>query len=193
MKHLILCEGKTDAILLSYYLQATNQWVFTKKQPKDLTIQVDDINGESLNWYQRGEDSLLICGVGGKDKFHKFFREKIQDPQVKSDAFSKIAVIMDRDQDSESDLLRKVDRDFYPLIQKPLLNKWCPCSYRNGYGEEKSFSFLLIVIPTDKEGAMEALILDAICEDQENKIIVDLCRDHVDHVQPFAWRYISKN
>ena len=66
MNSLILCEGPTDAILLSYYLERVAGWHFSKKPPAGLEIKSSDRN-ESVNWYKRGSDYLLICGVGGKD------------------------------------------------------------------------------------------------------------------------------
>ncbi len=39
MNKLILCEGATDAILLSYYLEKTAGWTFCRKPPKDLQIK----------------------------------------------------------------------------------------------------------------------------------------------------------
>jgi hypothetical protein len=55
MNKLILCEGATDAILLSYYLGRTAGWKFCRKPPKNLTIKEDRIE-ESINWYEKGDD-----------------------------------------------------------------------------------------------------------------------------------------
>lgn len=52
MKSLILCEGKTDAILLSYYLQRTCGWQY-RKQPKELQFSFDSQKGETGNWYYK--------------------------------------------------------------------------------------------------------------------------------------------
>jgi hypothetical protein len=71
MNKLILCEGATDAILLSYYLGRTAGWKFCRKPPKNLTIKEDGIE-ESVNWYEKGDDRLLICGAGGKDRIKPF-------------------------------------------------------------------------------------------------------------------------
>ncbi len=68
MNKLILCEGETDAIFLSYYLGKVSGWEFCKKGPKNLEIRANYDN-ESVNWYKKGGDYLLICGVGGKDNF----------------------------------------------------------------------------------------------------------------------------
>lgn len=55
MNKLILCEGKTDAILLSYYLGKTAGWKFVKKGPSGLAIQQPNDN-ESISWYKKDED-----------------------------------------------------------------------------------------------------------------------------------------
>lgn len=67
MKSLILCEGKSDAILLSYYLGRTCGWS-SVEPPKGFSIEAEEQKGESAYWYTKEERYLLICGVGGKDK-----------------------------------------------------------------------------------------------------------------------------
>ncbi len=91
MNKLILCEGATDAILLSYYLEKIVGWKFCKKPPRDLQIKEDGIE-ESINWYEKGEDRLLICGTGGKDRIKSFFENKI-----KQSIRLKISIKMDLD------------------------------------------------------------------------------------------------
>ena len=67
MRSIIICEGSTDAILLSYYLNKVSGWEFCKKAPEHLDIKQNEFD-QSINWYKRDDDRLLICGVGGKDK-----------------------------------------------------------------------------------------------------------------------------
>jgi len=53
MNKLILCEGKTDAILLSYYLERTCGW--THRNPVvSLAVKTDETKNESAYWYNRG-------------------------------------------------------------------------------------------------------------------------------------------
>jgi len=42
MNKLILCEGKTDAILLSYYLGCVQHWTPCKRGPKNFRISVGE-------------------------------------------------------------------------------------------------------------------------------------------------------
>ena len=41
MNKIILCEGQTDAILLSYYLGKVSGWEFCRKPPKNIAIKED--------------------------------------------------------------------------------------------------------------------------------------------------------
>ena len=38
MNKVILCEGGTDAILLSYYLERMAGWKYSKKPPENIAI-----------------------------------------------------------------------------------------------------------------------------------------------------------
>lgn len=58
MNKLILYEGETDAILLSYYLGAVSGWRFCKKSPANIAVKPDRFE-QSVNWYENGEDNLL--------------------------------------------------------------------------------------------------------------------------------------
>jgi|GEM_PF-2724656 len=53
MKSLILCEGKSDAILLSYYLGRTCGWS-SVEPPKGFTVEAEEQKGESAYWYTMG-------------------------------------------------------------------------------------------------------------------------------------------
>lgn len=192
MNKLILCEGKTDAILLSYYLEKTCGWTH-RNAPKSLAVKADEIKGESAYWYRKDDESLLICGVGGKDNFGSFFKEKILPTMVDTSAFSKIAVITDRDEREEQSILDSYRVLFRPVITNVENDNWISNSYENSYKQEAFVNFLLVVIPADKEGALETLLLDAISEKEYDKTIVNRSIAYVDEIQPIAAEYIHKN
>ena len=99
MNKLILCEGKTDAIFLSYYLEQVCGWThrFPKRDiPTGFRLEADTVKGESVEWYRKGDDFLLICGVGGKDNFNSFIGGKIIPAVTDGGVFSQIAVVTDR-------------------------------------------------------------------------------------------------
>ena len=103
MKSLILCEGKTDAILISYLLckQWGWSWISSKnKKFKNYQIDVSEINNESAEWYIKDNNELLICGVGGNANFSNFFEDKISSIQVnynEEDIFKNIICVIDKD------------------------------------------------------------------------------------------------
>ena len=181
MNKLILCEGKTDAILLSYYLEKTCGWSH-KKAPKDLNIMADEERGESAYWYCNETESLLICGVGGKDKFGKFFNEKIFSVLIDTSAFSKIAIIMDRDDREENLIINSLNSFLNPIIQNISNDNWVDNIYENSFKQSVKINFLLVIIPTDKEGALETLLLDAISEQEYDKEIVQRSISFVDNI-----------
>ena len=192
MNKLILCEGKTDAILLSYYLGKICGWKFCKHAPKGVQIVADTVASEFVAWYSRGEERLLICAVGSKSRFGHFFNAKIREPLIASSKFSKIALIFDRD-DEDVEAIQKMIREELPEVGSQATNdNWVQHQYINGYGEEQPVSFLLKIIPHDHQGALEALMLDAISESPYDKNIVDKSKIFVDSIAPEASKYIGK-
>jgi len=192
MNKLILCEGKTDAILLSYYLECTCGWTH-RNAPKSLAIKADEVKGESAYWYRKNEESLLICGVGGKNNFGSFFIKKILPTMVDSGAFSKIAVVTDRDDQEEQSILDSFRSSIRPIINNAESDIWVSNNYENSYKQEAFVDFLLLIIPADKEGVLETLLLDAISENEYDKTIVKRSIAYANEIQPLADEYIHKN
>ncbi len=191
MNKLILCEGKTDAILLSYYLEKTCGWT-PRNTLKNLAIKADDSKGESAYWYRKDSDCLLICGVGGKDRFGTFFRDRILAAMIDSCAFSKIAVVTDKDDRAVLSIRDSFQSIFKPVITRAKNNVWVTNQYRDSFGMDAHVEFLLLTIPEDKEGALETLLLDAISENEYDKMIVDKSKSYIESIEPYALKYIGK-
>lgn len=193
MNKLILCEGKTDAILLSYYLGHVQKWIPCRRGPKGFQISADEKLGESAYWYQQGEDYLLICGVGGKDKFGSFFTNKIQAAIIDAQVFSKVALVTDRDDRQEEEIAAEVCRCFAPAITQARQNLWVKNSYRDSFDRQQDLLFLLLVIPIEQQGALETLLLEAISEDPYDREIVVRSTAFVNEIAPYADRYIRQS
>lgn len=189
MNKLILCEGETDAILLSYYLGKAAGWKYTKKGPEGLTIQ--RLNGnESVNWYKKNKDYLLICGVGGKDNFGKFFDTRIKRPLITTNAFEKIAIITDRDDRTVEDIRDSLITDMSGFFSDMRDREWCNNYYQDSFGINKMIELLLVVIPKEHLGALETVMLDAISEDSYDKNIVEKTAAFVEQMRTEADKYI---
>lgn len=192
MNKLILCEGATDAILLSYYLGRTAGWKFCRKPPRNLTIKEDGIE-ESINWYEKGDDRLLICGAGGKDRIKPFYEKKIKPAIINADAFEKIALLLDRDDKDTASIEHHASMIFQPVITKAESNKWITNTYRNGFNQGKQIDMLLVVIPVEHQGALETVLLDAISEDPYDAHIVELVTQFVKTMRTEAGKYITSD
>ena len=190
MNKLILCEGKTDAILLSYYLGQVQGWVPCRHGPKNFQIFADEKCGESAYWYRKGGDYLLICGVGGKDNFGSYFKKNIRSAIIDAHVFSKIALVTDRDHQCEKNIAANIYRHFAPVITQVRQNLWMENLYWDSFGQQQSLLFLLLIIPADQQGALETLLLEAISEDPYDREIVIRSSAFVDAISPYAERYL---
>jgi len=196
MIKLILCEGKTDAIFLSYYLEQVCGWThkFPKEDiPKEFIIKPSTKKGESAEWYRKADDFLLICGVGGKDNFGSFIKSKIVPAMIDGNVFSKIAIVTDRDDRKEGSICQSFQSMLNPIVSNVANNVWTDNQYSNSFGQEKAVDFLLLIIPSDKEGALETTLMDAIAEVEYDRVIVDSAKGYVESIAPNASKYIGKN
>ncbi len=187
MNKLILCEGQTDAILLSYYLGKVSGWEFTKKSPKGL-----DFKGSQFNWYRKENDYLLICDVGGVSNFGNFFNDYILQSLLTSSAFSKIAFVVDKD-DRKTENIENEFKSISQLITNIEDRKWVNNIYYDSFGERQNIEVLLLTVPSEKEGALEDVLLDGLTEHSEvDRIIVDESKLFVDRIASIANNYIAK-
>ncbi|MCR5684899.1 MAG: hypothetical protein K6G81_05680 [Lachnospiraceae bacterium] len=190
MNKIILCEGETDAILLSYYLGKVSGWKFCKKAPANIAIK-PDVFEQSANWYENGDDRLLICAVGGKSNVGPFFKEKVLRPIVDAGAFSRIALVLDRDDSEIKSIEDHASSVFKPLISTMCNNEWVPNKYMDAYATEQMIEGLLVVIPTEHEGALETLMMDSIAEDPYDAVIVDRAGAFITDMRAVASKYLG--
>lgn len=189
MNRLILCEGKTDAILLSYYLRKTAGWECTSA-PKTLDIKARQKN-QSAYWYKKEAEMLMICAVGGKDNFSNFFNRDIKRAILSSGAFSRIAIVTDRDDRSVTEIERSISSDLNPFFNSIQNREWVVNEYTDQFEMKQQLESLLLVIPKHQQGALETVMLSAISEDPYDKRIVDQCEAFVESIRPEAAKYIS--
>ena len=190
MNKLILCEGETDAILLSYYLGKVAGWKFCRKPPANIAIKPDTFD-QSVNWYENGEDRLLICAIGGKSNVRVFFTDKILRPIVDAGAFSRIALVLDRDESEIKSIEDHASSVFKPVLSTLRNHEWVQNTYKDAYGMEQIIEGLLVIIPTEHEGALETLMLDSIAEDPYDAVIVDRAGAFVTEMKTVASKYLG--
>ena len=72
-------------------------------------------------------------------------------------------------------------------------NQWVENKYTDAYGTEQKIEGLLVVIPTEHEGALETVMLDSISEDPYDEAIVDKASMFVKEMRTIAAKYISSD
>lgn len=191
MIRIILCEGKTDAILLGYYLAKVANWKFSRSAPSGLAIKPHSAN-ENIAWYKKDSKILLLCAVGGKDNFASFFSRDLKNAITKTDdTFSHIVIVTDRDNREVEEIEHSIASEFSPFFNDIKNREWKPNQYIDTFGIEHSIDSLLLVIPNEQQGALETVMLSAISEDPYDKNIVEKCTAFVEEIRSEANRYIS--
>lgn len=134
--------------------------------------------------YEKMEDRLAIWSVGGKDNFLKAFQVikeiNLNQPEY---AINQIFIIQDRD---NNEIEETVDRISYFLKKSEInidklnnnrLNTW----KFEVEGEIYKTNIIPIVLPFEKKGAIETLLMEAISESsEEEKYIVTEARKYIE-------------
>ncbi len=196
MTRIILCEGETDLILISYYLEKTKGWVFTNK-PKGLKLNfTEQDNKAACNYKNDNNDELLICAVGGKNNFGNFLNDYLRKPIIRTNAGEtkyKIALVTDRDDVSVQEIEQSVSEQLSPLVSNIENNVWKLNDAEAELGTKVTIEFLLIVIPKENTGALETVLMDALSKNEYDANIVEKCNQFITDIKPDAQRYIHES
>ena len=74
---------------------------------------------ENVAWYKKGDERLMICAVGGKDNFDRFFSRDIQRAILNAsngDPFPRIALITDRDDRNIEEIEQDIAEQLSPFL-----------------------------------------------------------------------------
>lgn len=171
MLSIILCEGESDAILISYYLLNTMNFEYKKKLPASIP-KFNDINN-SMNWYKNEKNQYAAIWAIGGSNFKKAIN-KIQEYNNTADidyAFIKIILIMDND----DELVTKNIKDIGIILDcddELTGNKWTKFPIISGLGESCNGEIICILQPEDEYGALETFVLQMISEKDKNIVEV---------------------
>lgn len=214
MKSIIICEGETDGIILSYYLNKMYGWesvktengkAFLKKNDnakKETKISFDfHTASQKVNWYFREDSLLAICETGGNSQIISAMDEIWSLYDNLGYTFpDKIVFMTDRDDENiEKNIISDMEKQFnlnsVSLCGKLENNNWCRAEYEK-YGETKRIDILPLVIPFEKCGAMETFLLDSLAEKNDGeKEIVAACRAFVQSVENVGYvknKYLTR-
>lgn len=196
MTRILLCEGETDLILISYYLEKTKGWKYTGN-PKGLRLNfTEQDNKAACNYRNDSGDELLICAVGGKDNFGNFFNENLNKPIMRSTAGEtdyRIALVTDRDDIIIQDIELSISEQLSPIVDNIENNVWKTNKINADLGAKVTIEFLLLVIPKENTGALETMLMEALSEDEYDANIIEKCGNFITDIKPDADRYIHEN
>lgn len=196
MTRIILCEGETDLILISYYLEKTKGWVYNS-DPKGLRLNfTEQENMAACNYQNKNNDELLICAVGGKDNFGNFFNDNLRKPILRSNAGEteyKIALVTDKDDFTIKKIENAITEELSPIIQNVENNVWKQNQVEADLGAKVNIQFLLTVIPEENEGALETVLMEALAKDDYDANIIHKSGEFIFGLESEADRYIHEN
>ena len=171
MKSILLCEGETDQIILSYYFQNQYQYDFSDEYTNKINryvktgikrsyIQKNDITNE--------ENELVIWAVGGREKLSPAIGFVLDQNKLNTDLFyERIIVVSDKDSVDESssiweNICEKIEKKKIKINFKE--QEWFSGKQKTDFGDTKNIDFLLLNVPYEGEGALETFLLNALKE-----------------------------
>lgn len=195
MNSLILCEGKTDCILLQYYLEKVHRWKY--KDRNGIRVERDCWS----NCFTKDEHTLNIAETKGCSRLVEglisaIIRNENAAPGSKDEFFDKIIIFTDNDEVDTSqkmicdiiDGLSGTTASFSNSLEKGTWNK----GSLKGIDGIKEFELLLLFIPFDENGALETYLLNCIRKsDAYDRVIIDKGNSFVDMIDPES-KYLTQ-
>lgn len=167
VKGIILCEGETDQVLISSYLERVEGWGYFHNKNSLFP-------GERVTWYKKQGDEILgVWQIGGHD-FAEPLRRIVGREKLESNV-ERIVVVTDHDdEDAERERLVGVFRAICDEAGASFTDydfeagRWYRFRVDNAFGGDFIDAAYLLV-PKDEIGALETFMLDALSEQDESK------------------------
>lgn len=178
MFYVILCEGKTDSVVINNVMSSVG---FEYINKKNKLSKFKLLKNQNVDYFENNNDILAIWNVAGYNNIKSSVEEIIK--LNKADKVVDIlSIVVDRDFDNVSEIEDEISSYFEGNTK--LENKiWKEYQFTDGFGEIKQLKILLTIVPDKDFGAMETILLNALSdegEDQKNlvndveKFIVEL-------------------
>lgn len=178
MFYVILCEGKTDSVVISHVMSSVG-FEYTNKKNKLAKFKL--LKNQSVDYFENNNDILVIWNVAGYNNIKSSVEEIIKLNKVNK-VVDILSIVVDRDFDNIFEIENEISAYFEGNIK--LENKiWKEYQFTDGFGEIRQLKILLTIVPDKDFGAMETILLNALSdegEDQKNlvndveKFIVEL-------------------
>lgn len=192
MFYIILCEGKTDSAIINQimsedgfeYLRDGKTTIGKKFNPKL-------IKNQEIDFFKRGEEILGIYNISGSSNLKYTINEieKLVRNEVELDY---LAIVTDMDfQDSLN-----IESDYSNYFRDSLDLKndiWKNYKFQDEFGTEKCLKILLKIVPKDRFGALETILLEALKKSgQEERVIGDSVEELIDKLKEDRISHLEK-
>jgi hypothetical protein len=195
MQRVILCEGKTDAIILSYFLEKCFGWESIR--PKSTEYRnIPTLKINSLRWYQNIHyvgKHLAVVGCGGIEQIPGKLQQIIERTQSETEEslrFNKIVIVIDSDTRTKEeciDLIKIWLTDCHiELRDKFDLQEWLDVTIKlnNQKHEEFYLKVLLIVLPQNTQGNLETFLIESLKDySEENNVLVTKSESFMEKIE----------
>lgn len=179
-RSMIICEGESDQIILSYYFEKQFGYRFDRKKGELPNILNENPKAEFVRLYRRSEDGdeIVIWAIGGHSLFDDAVNAILEINQSSFDiCYSSIVVITDNDTRRETEQLwTKLNErlKIFGMGALFLTSQW-------GKGTQKvamtdkllPIKALGLSLPPDEDGALETFLLDALAEQGNNGYLAE--------------------
>ena len=178
MMELVLVEGVSDVQLISYYLQKIYGW----KHERENVLGIEPLDEhEHIESLSKGENQVILCGVGGNGKFAHFVERHRINHMIVEKEIASLMVVTDRDEASDARIGNRISDSLKPIAVES--NRWIENSIRDSFGQAKSICTYLLIIPTNEKGALERVIIDALNDIPEETALMQEVEQFVDELK----------
>ena len=183
MRSLILCEGFDDVLILGYYLFKTQGWKFNPKGvfAKLYSFPKVDFKRQAVEIYERDEARLGIWAVGGKDSFDEAYKFICQVNQLNpTERIDKVFIVTDRDQSEVEKCLWDIQNkmNVCGLEVGELKNNQVNRYFYEVEEETYRLEIIPVVVPFDRNGAIESVLMEGIAETGEEEEYIVRCANN---------------
>jgi hypothetical protein len=178
MTELMLVEGVSDVQLISCYLQNVYGWKHEKRNNLGIVPIDEHDHIESLS---KDGNQLVLCGVGGNGRFAHFVEQHRINSMIVEREISSLMVVTDRDEDSIGKIGRRINSSFQSVSIKA--GVWTNNTIEDSFGQKKLIDTYLLIVPADKTGALENVIIEALKDIPEETELIQEVIQFIDSLK----------
>lgn len=171
MLYVILCEGKTDSVVINHIMTSIG-FKFTSKKPKlEIDFEFELLKGQSVDYFKKEDDILVIWNVAGCCNIESSIKQIIR--LIKNEAkISRVSIVTDRDENEISEIESKIGSYFGESFSLKD-NEWKEYQIKDSFDTSIKIKILLRIVPNEKWGALETLLVEALAKkgQEEEKLV----------------------